>query len=51
MSKRLIPRSKLSNRQLGQLIDFFALEVPALKAAPVLRINRHGAERVYQVTR
>jgi len=51
MSKRLIARSKLSNRQLHQLIDFFALEVPAVKAAQVLRINRHSAERVYQVIR
>lgn len=51
MSKRLIARSKLSNRQLNQLIDFFALEVPAVKAARVLRINRHSAERVYQVIR
>lgn len=51
MSKRLIARSKLSNRRLNQLIDFFALEVPALKAAHVLRINRHSAERVYQVIR
>ena len=51
MSKRLIARSKLSNRQLNQLIDFFALEVPALKAAQVPRINRHSAERVFQVIR
>ncbi len=49
MSKRLIARSKLSNRQLTRLIDFFALEVPAVKAAQVLQINRHSAERVYQV--
>ena len=51
MSKRLIPRSKLSNRQLHKLIEFFALEVPALKAAKVLRINRHSAERVYHEIR
>src|SRR5215472_3710664 len=51
MSKRLIARSKLSNRQLNQLVDFFALEVPAVKAARVLRINRHSAERVYQLIR
>ena len=42
MSKRLIARSKLSNRQLNQLVDFFALEFPAVKAARVLRINRHS---------
>jgi transposase-like protein len=51
MSKRLIARSKLSNRQLNQLVYFFALEVPAMKAAHVLRIHRHSAERVYQVIR
>lgn len=51
MAKRLIPRSKLSNRQIGKLIELFALEVPALKAARVLRLNRHSAERVYQVIR
>ncbi len=51
MSKRLLPQSKLTNRQLGQLIDCFALEAPAVKAAQVLRINRHSAERVYQVIR
>ncbi len=51
MTKRYIPRSKLSNRQIGRLIEFFALEVPALKAARVLGINRHSAERVYQIIR
>jgi len=51
MTKRLVPRSKLTNRQLGQLIDFFALEVPAVKAARVVGINRHSAERIYQVIR
>jgi transposase-like protein len=51
MSKRLITRSKLSNRQLTQLVSFFALEVPAGKAAHVLGINRHSAERIYQVIR
>ncbi len=51
MSTRLIARSKLSNRQLNQLIAFFALEVPAVKAARVLGIHRHSAERVYQIIR
>lgn len=46
-----IARSTLSNRQLNQLIAFFALEVPALKAARVLGIHRHSAERVYQIIR
>lgn len=51
MPERLIPKSKLSNRQLGKLIDFFVLEVPAAKAAHVLKINRHSAERVYLFVR
>ncbi len=51
MSQRLIARSKLSNRQLNQLVDFFALEVPAVKVARVLRIHRHSAERVYRTIR
>ncbi len=51
MARRLIQRSKLTNRQIGTLIDFFALEVPALKAAQMLGVNRHSAERVYQVIR
>jgi len=51
MAKRLVARSKLSNRRLGQLVDFFALEVPALKAAQMLGVHRHSAERVYQVIR
>ena len=51
MTKRLIKNSKLSNRQLGKLTDFFALEVPANKAARSLGVNRHSAERVYHVIR
>jgi transposase len=51
MSKRLMARSKLSNRPLNLLIDFFALEVPAVQAAHVIGINQHSAERVYQVIR
>ena len=51
MVKRWIRGSKLSNRQLGKLIDLFALEVPASKAAKHLGINRHSAGRVYRVIR
>jgi len=48
---RLIKNSKLTNRQLNQLIGYFALEVPATRAAKVMSIHRHSAERVYQVIR
>jgi transposase len=48
MAQKLIKNSKLSNRTLGKLVDFFVLEVTAVKAARILRINRHSAESVYQ---
>jgi hypothetical protein len=51
MTKQLIINSKLSNRQIGRLIDLFVLEVPAIKSAKVVKINRHTAERIYQVIR
>lgn len=47
MPKRLIPRSHLTNRQLGQIIDFFVLEIPASKTAKTVGVNRHSVERVY----
>jgi transposase len=49
--QRLIKNSKLTNRQLNELVKYFALEVPAGRAAKVIDINRHSAERVYQVIR
>jgi transposase len=49
--RRLIKNSKLTNRQLNDLVKYFALEVPASRAANVTGINRHSAERVYQVIR
>jgi len=51
MTKRLIKNSKLTNRQINKLIDFFVLEVTANKAAGVLEINRHSAERIYTLIR
>ena len=51
MPPRLIKNSKLTNRQLNQLISYFALEVPATRAAKVMGIHRHSAELVYQVIR
>ncbi len=51
MPQRLIKNSKLTNRQLNELVKYFALEVPASRAAKVMGINRHSAERVYQVIR
>ena len=51
MSRRLVKNSKLTNRQLNELVKYFALEVPASRAAKVMDINRHSAERIYQVIR
>ena len=51
MAQRLIKNSKLTNRQLNELIRYFALEVPASRAANVMQINRHSAERVYHIIR
>ena len=51
MTARLIKNSKLTNRQINKLIDFFVLEVTANKAAGVLGINRHSAERIYTLIR
>lgn len=51
MASRLIRNSKLTNRQIGRLIDFFVLEVPASKSAKAVKVNRHTAERIYSVIR
>lgn len=51
MARPLIKWSKLSNRTLNQLIRLFVLEVPAVKAAKEVHVNRHSAERVYTVIR
>lgn len=51
MSSKWIKNSKLSNKRIGRLIDYFVLEVPAIKAAKMLSINRHSAERIYTTIR
>jgi transposase len=51
MSKRLIKNCKLTNRQIGNLVNFFVLEVPASKAAKAISVNRHSAERIYTIIR
>src|SRR3989344_3622372 len=49
--RRLIPRSKLTNRQLNELVRFFVLEVPDSRAAREMGVNRHSAGRVYTAIR
>jgi transposase len=51
MTKRLIKNSKLTNRQINKLIEYFVLEVSANKAAKASGVNRHTAERVYTLIR
>ena len=51
MPRRLIRNSKPTNRQLNEPVKYLALEVPASRAANVMGINRHSAERVYHVIR
>ena len=51
MARKLIRNSKLTNRQIGKLIDFFVLEVPASRAAKATGVNRNSASRVYQIIR
>ena len=51
MNKWLIVCSKLSNGQLSQLVEFFALQVPAVQVVYVLQINRRRADQVHQVIR
>ena len=51
MATKWIKYSKLSNREIGKLVDYFVLEVPARKAAKMLGINRHSAERIYNIIR
>src|SRR5271155_4982724 len=47
MAKKIVRNSKLSNRQLNELIRYFALEVPASRAARELQVHRHAADRIY----
>ncbi len=51
MAGKLIVKSKLSNRQIGKLIDLFVLEVPAIKVAKSIGINRNSAQRIYHIIR
>jgi transposase len=48
---KIIKGSRLPNRIVRRLIHFFALEVPAFRAARELGIHRHGAERIYSCIR
>ena len=51
MTTKIIKNSKLSNRQIRKLTDLFVVEVPASKAAQLLKINRHSVDRIYTIIR
>jgi transposase len=51
MASRWIKGSKISNRQIGKLIDYFVLEVPASKASIMVSVNRNTAQRIYNEIR
>lgn len=51
MAKRVIPRSKLPNRKLNQMIRYFVLEVSARSTAKELGIHCHSVERIYTFVR
>lgn len=43
--------SKLSNFQIKRILRYFCLELTSTQAAKLLKINRHTADRYYQVFR
>ncbi len=47
MSNWWIKNSKLTNNQIGRIIDYFVLLVPVIKIARMLSINRHISESIY----
>jgi len=51
MCQRLIKYSKLTNRQINQIIELFVLEIPATKAARIVTVNRHSVDRIYTFIR
>ena len=51
MSSKWVKNSKPTDRQIGRLIDYFVLEVHAIKAGKMLSINRHSAVRIYTTIR
>lgn len=48
---RLIKNSKLTNRQLRQIISYFALELTSAQTSKQLKLNRNTTDRIYQVMR
>ena len=47
MGSRLIKGSRISDQEIRGIIRMYVLEVPALKAAKELGVNRHTVERIY----
>jgi len=49
--EKLLKNSKLTPKQIEKLINLFVLEIPASKAASIINIHRHSAERIYHLIR
>jgi len=48
---KLLKYSKLSNKLIRQVIEYFALELTAVQTAKQLKLNRKTADNLYQIFR
>ena len=48
---KLIKNSKLSNKQIRKIIEYFALELTAIQVSKQLGFNRHTIDRIYLIIR
>ena len=48
---RIIKNSKLTNRQIRKIIEYFVLELTSVQTSKQLQINRHTTDRIYQIIR
>ena len=51
MARKVLYHSKLGNRTVNKLIECFVVELPAVRAAQLAKVNRHTAARVYEIIR
>ena len=48
MATKFLKHARINTKTLNRLIEFFALEVPATKAAKVVGVHRNTASRIYR---
>lgn len=48
---KLIKNSKLSDRQIRKIIEYFTLELTSVQVARQLDVNRHTVDRIYLIIR